>query len=160
MEQIKEFTVGLIIVCVLGAIIIILTPEGTIEKQVKTAVSLVMLLCFIYPFCSGIELDFSFDIPVETESKISSDELFIDTFRTQLISDIKEYLSENDINVSDIEIAMHTTDENEILIESVIVYLFKDSKLKTEITRQLIKNKFGIDSRTEVCYESENQQTY
>ena len=160
MELIKEFTVGLVIVCVTGAIIIILTPEGSIEKQVKTAVSLVMLLCFIYPFCSGIEIDFSFDIPIETESEISSEELFIDTFRNQLISDIKEYLSENDINVSNIEITMHTTDENEILIESVTVYLFADSKPETEITQQLIKNKFGIDSRAEVCYEPENQQTY
>lgn len=160
MELIKEFTVGLVIVCVTGAIIIILTPEGSIEKQVKTAVSLVMLLCFIYPFCSGIELNFSFDIPTETESKISSEELFIDTFRAQLISDIKKYLSENDINVSDIEIVMHTTDESEILIESVTIYLFADSKPKTEITQQLIKNKFGIDSRAEVCYEPENQQTY
>lgn len=157
MELIKEFTVGLVIVCIIGAVILILAPEGLLEKQVKTSVSLVMLLCFIYPFSSGVELDFDFEVPIETDIKMSADELFTDMLKSKLIFEIKNFLSKNGVESEKIEVVMHTSAESEISIESVTVYIPTEYSEKTDFVQRLIKDKFGMVSRIEVLYESENQ---
>lgn len=157
MELIKEFTVGLVIVCIAGAVVIVLTPEGSMEKQVKTAVSLVMLLCFIYPFCSGIDLDFDSDLTLESDVEIVPEELLSKSIESKLISDITVYLSNNGVEEVSIEIDMHISEENEILIESVTVLLDYKDIGKQEYVKSLIKDKFGIICQTEVWYENENQ---
>lgn len=157
MELIKEFTVGLVIVCIAGAVVIVLTPEGAMEKQVKTAVSLVMLLCFIYPFCSGIDLDFDSDLTLESDVEIVPEELLLKSIESKLISDITVYLSNNGVEEVSIEIDMHISEGNEILIESVTVLLDYKDIGKQEYVKSLIKDKFGIICQTEVRYENENQ---
>ena len=157
MELIKEFTVGLVIVCIAGAVVIVLTPEGVMEKQVKTAVSLVMLLCFIYPFCSGIDLDFDSDLTLESDVEIVPEELLLKSIESKLISDITVYLSNNGVEEVSIEIDMHISEGNEILIENVTVLLDYKDIGKQEYVKSLIKDKFGIICQTEVRYENENQ---
>lgn len=157
MELIKEFTVGLVIVCIAGAVVIVLAPEGAMEKQVKTAVSLVMLLCFIYPFCSGIDLDFDSDLTLESDFEIVPEDLLSKSLESKIISEILEYLMNNGIEAKGIEVDMQASESNEIQVESVTVYISPDDYVKQELIKNIVKNKYGIICQTEVRYETENQ---
>lgn len=157
MELLKEFTVGLVVICVAGAIVIVLTPEGAMEKQVKTAVSLVMLLCFICPFCNTSVMNFDLDFDIETAVETSPDELLAESFKSELISKINYTLNNMGVEPRKIEADVHITDKNEILIEHITVYLSSDDFSKQENIKRFINEELGVLCRTEVIYDSENK---
>lgn len=155
MEMIGKFTVGLVMICVIGSVVLVLSPDGTAEKQVKTVVSLVMLLCFLYPFCSGIDFNFNPDIKFYSNTDLNNN-LFEDSLKSRLISDFKSYLVENGVDVVDIEVDMHTSNENQIIIEQVTVLLKPADSMKIEAVQKMLKNKFGVVCNAEVKNEYEN----
>jgi hypothetical protein len=157
MELLKEFTVGLVVVCIVGAVVIVLTPEGAMEKQVKTTVSLVMLLCFIYPFCNVSDLNFDLSFDVDSAVETSPDELLAESFKSQLISNINSLLKSMGSEPRKIEADIHISDGKEIFIEQVTVYLSADDFSEQENIKRTIRDKLGVVCRTEVIYDSENQ---
>lgn len=157
MDLLKEFTVGLVVVCVAGAIVIVLTPEGAMEKQVKSAVSLVMLLCFICPFCNVSDMNFDLDIDIEKAVETSPDELLVESFKSELISTIYSSLENIGVEPRKIEVDIHITDEKEILIEHITVYISSEDISYQENIKRTVKDKLGVLCRTEVVYDSENQ---
>lgn len=152
MEIIKEFTVGLVVICIVGSVVLILTPEGVAEKQVKTAVSLMILLNFILPFYKNVDLNSMFDMQSYEEYKGATDtyDLPVRMFKDRLELQINELLTANDIIVDKIEIYVHINDLSEILIDSVVIYLSQNEAEKSVVAESLIKETFGIICRTEV----------
>ena len=49
MEYIKQWALGLVLTSVIGTVILIISPSGAMEKQVRLAVSLVLLIMFVKP---------------------------------------------------------------------------------------------------------------
>ncbi len=151
MEAIRGWGIGIVLVSAVCTLVMLLSPSGSIEKQVRTAVAIVMLAVLVKPFLSGIQIenelifeyeDYSGDVEAYEDRIVSS-------FKMQIIDKIHRSLKEKGIKSEKIEVDIKLED-NEISIERVRVGITEEFKTyQTEIL-EIIKNEFGIIAETEV----------
>ena len=53
MNEIKQWTLGITVSAIVGAIILFISPEGSTEKFVRTAVSLFLMCAILSPFITN-----------------------------------------------------------------------------------------------------------
>lgn len=132
---------------VIGAIVTALIPSGSLEKSVKTVVSVFLLCCMILPFfkenlASQRYLSTNFDEAIETEMALSS-EISKETEKYLKLS-IKEILQKNGISCDDVIIEMEVKDES-VEVSSVVIKTTADS----EKVKSIIKHELGVEATVE-----------
>ncbi len=147
MDSIKQWIFAICISAIVGGIILILSPEGSTEKAVRTAVSLVLLCVILSPFTSGINSE----LPVipNIEQAESIEENTVEIFKKTIEEKIAEILVKNSFINPKISIDI-ITQSNEMTVNSVKI--IADSG-NTESARKQIRNELGIDVEIEVQNE-------
>lgn len=153
MEFIKSWTLGLVVASIVGTVILILTPNSTIEKQVKTAVSLFLLVSFIQPFFGGINLSGAFDAEdIETDYKESIDlnKTVSEQMELNLKDRIEEIIDSIGIKANEINIDIIINENSEMQIQNVTVivdesYLGYENQIEEQVEERL-----GIFAEVEV----------
>ncbi len=151
MEYIKQWALGLVLTSIIGTVVLVISPSGSMEKQVRLAVSLVLLIMFVRPLVSLSDIkekDFKKGGVLTEGTSYNTDEYFIAAFRSELNNEIMKLIEDNGINVIKTETDVSVNDEKEVVIEGVIVFIAEYDEIST--VKDLIKNKYGIIAEVEV----------
>ena len=153
MHLIKGWALSLVLVSVLGSIVLILSPSGTVEKQLRTAVSLVMLVCLVSPFLSGFDNGniFKEDVlqSINTNIEITENpvaEIFAENLENQII----DYLFQKGISPLSVLIKIHRNEYNDLQIDSVNISISVDDAENIDEIYNLLREKYGILATVEV----------
>lgn len=152
MEFIKQWALGLVLISVVGTVVLVLSPSGSIEKQVRITVSLVIMIMTVNPLLQffDIEKDFSLEKAVVTENPdIDGEKYLIDAFKEDIKGRIMNLLKNSDIEVIGTEIDI-SVNGNEVRIDRVKVNLAESSTERVTEVKDLIKNEYGIIAEVEV----------
>lgn len=151
MDFIKDWALGLILISAVGTVVIMLSPAGSMEKHVKTAVSIVLLTVCISPFFTRFEDMHIIDFEYETytsEAENYSD-LMASLFKEELIQKIEASLKTIGIKVENIQIDLSYV-ENGVSVQKVIVFIDKEHEKDSDEIQKHLKDNFGIIAETEV----------
>lgn len=153
MEYIKQWALGLVLTSVIGTVILIISPSGAMEKQVRLAVSLVLLIMFVKPLVGLSDINGKnykkYEFFTESTS-YNADEYFVTAFKDKLNDDIVELIDDKGINVIKTEIDVSINDVKEISVDRVVVFIVDKNKIST--VKHLIEKEYGIIAEVEVIY--------
>ncbi len=152
MNEIKQWSLGITISAIVGAIILFISPEGSTEKLVRAAVSLFLMCAILSPFLSGadpIELINGIELP-EIQSNESANGEASDYIENQIKEKISDILEECGIKNADIRISINIENGNEMKIESVQIYAEKTYENNFENAEKNLNNQLGIKTKIEV----------
>lgn len=152
MIEIKQWAYGITVAAIIGAIVLALSPKGSTEKLVKTAVSLFLMCAILYPFISGanpIELFEKIELP-EFDTSISQNNSARNFLTNELKEKIAEILSQSGINDTDISIDISIENENEMKINSVQIFAAEEFKNQFEKAENALRSQLGIETKIEV----------
>lgn len=151
MEYIKQWALGLVLTSVIGTVILVVSPSGSMEKQVRFAVSLVILIMLVRPLTGLLDIkDISFENNgiLNENASYASDDYFVVAFKNELNNKLVELIENEGINVIETEIEVSVNDEKEVAVESVAVFIADTNEIST--VKNLIKNEYGIIAEVEV----------
>ena len=141
METVKQWALTVAVSAVAGAITLMLAPEGTLNKSVRTAVSLFLIAAMLTPFVKGIDVsDFSFP-----EAEYEQTDL-TDAVSEQMKAAVKTKITEilDDCGIKPIEINIDiSVDEEQMRIEKIEITAFDGGDRVTAENR--IKAEIGAD---------------
>lgn len=153
MEFVKEWALGLVVAAIVGAVVLMLTPNSTIEKQVRTAVSLFLLIAFIYPFLSDIDIsdiidqtEMSYD--VKKNSNIT--EIISSEMENQLKNKIEAVLSSVGIKAKEIKIDVSVNQANEMQVDNVKIIIDSDDDDYGMKIKNKLRDSLGLVAEVEV----------
>lgn len=152
MIEIKQWAYGITVAAIIGAIVLALSPKGSTEKLVKTAVSLFLMCAILYPFISEAnptELFEKIELP-EFDTSISQNDSARNFLANELKGKIAEILSQNGINDTDISIDISIENENEMKINSVQIFAAEEFKNQFEKAENALRSQLGIETKIEV----------
>ena len=149
MDFIKNWALGLVISGIIGTIVLVISPSGGTQKQVRAAVSLMLLVAFLHPFVSQVNFDFwneltALHIVDDYDVRKSIEKQMGDNIKSQVLA----VLTKNNIEVTNIITDIELDSENEMKIKKVTVFVTDDrdeSKIK-----KLIRDELNISVDTEV----------
>lgn len=151
MQTIKELASSLVVISVVGSVILILAPSGSMEKSIKTVVSIVMLTVFVKPFLGRIdfnELDLKSSISYENSEYKYNDYIVAD-FSNEIKNRIVSLLKKE--GIFDIKVETEIIiNKDELLIESVKLKIpkhYDEFKVKAI---NIVKKELGIVASVEV----------
>ncbi len=151
MEAIKDWGIGIVLVSVVGTLVLLMSPDGSIEKQVRTAVSIVLLVTLVKPFLYGFQIDNDFAVEYKDYSvdiKTYENE-FASIFSDQLGDKIQQSLQKKGIKPQKIEVDIKL-ENNKISVEGVVVIITDEFKSYQDKICETVKSEFGIIAETEV----------
>lgn len=151
MEYIKQWALGLVLTSVIGTVILVLSPSGSTEKQVRLAVSLVVLIMFIRPLVGLFDInegDFESNGILKESTPYDEDDRFITAFKNELNKKLVKLIEDQGVDVIETEIDVSVNKESEVSIDRVVVFISDPDKLST--VKTLIKNEYGIIAEVEV----------
>lgn len=149
MQTIITWTVSLVTVCTIGAIILYFSPTSSVSKSVKT----VVILCVIMTFLSPI---FKISLDKNNLSEYGSDSDYNDNL-TDITDQMLKYaeleaeelcdsfISECGCKAEKIEIKANIDNENSIYISSIKIYMAQAYKDKEKNINEKIRNVFNTD---------------
>lgn len=152
MIEIKQWAYGITVAAIIGAIVLALSPKGSTEKLVKTAVSLFLMCAILYPFISGAnptELFEKIELP-EFDTSISQNDSARNFLANELKEKIAEILSQSGINDTDISIDISIENENEMKINSVQIFAAEEFENQFEKAENALRSQLGIETKIEV----------
>ena len=150
MNEIKQWTLGITVSAIVGAIILFISPEGSTEKLVRTAVSLFLMCAILSPFVANadpMEIFNSIEL-TETQSAAQAGNEAAEYLQNELKGKILDILKECGINNADISINIENG--NEMKIEKVEIFAEKNDENQFEIAEKNLKNQLGIETKIEV----------
>lgn len=154
MQIIKEWGAGLITISVVAAVIMLLTPKGSSEKHVKTAVSIVLLVTMIRPIVSSKFSDEAVFDPVsfsESADSLSARKADLsEMFAKGLDDRITDTLKKHSLSVDRVKSCVSVNENYEVYVNEVVVYLKEEYYDDKETVLMIIKDEYGIIARTEV----------
>ena len=151
MEYIKQWALGLVLTSVIGTVILAVSPSGSMEKQVRFAVSLVILIMLVRPLTGSLDIkDTSFKNNgiLKESTSYASDDYFVVAFKNELNNKLVELIENEGINVIETEIDVSVNDAKEVAVEGVVVFIADTNEIST--VKNLIKNEYGIIAEVEV----------
>lgn len=152
MNEIKQWTLGISVSAIVGAIILFISPEGSTEKLVRAAVSLFLMCAILSPFIKNadpMEIFNSIEL-TETQSAAQAGNEAAEYLQNELKGKILDILKECGINNTDISISINIENGNEMKIEKVEIFAEKNDENQFEIAEKNLKNKLGIETKIEV----------
>lgn len=156
MQFLKEWAIGLIVVSAISSIIFLLSPSGKFDKQVKTAVSIVLLAVTVYPFFNVklSDIDVSEDITSFEGNNIQQTENgALNNFRDVLIENVSETLRNSGYEPTEIVCEAEINEENELKVNNITVYINEADSENISSIVNLIRNEYGIVAQIEVSNE-------
>lgn len=118
MDTVKQWVLVVVIAAAAGTIVLILSPDGNINKSVRTAISLFLIVSMIMPFSKGIDLDLSNIISESDVEQPDMNDAIIEQMKMVLTDEIQKILTENGIKAEEINIDMNIK-ENEIAVNQI-----------------------------------------
>lgn len=152
MESVKNWILTIVTVAVAGSVILMISPTGNMQKNVKTVISLFLLMAFILPMARGEIPQFDWeDTLVISENSISenSDQILRKITASEVENSVAEILNDNNIAYYDID-AQFTINNNEINITKIVIELDTSNSVTDEKVKSVIKEEFGNDVDIEV----------
>ncbi len=149
MNEIKQWTFGITISAIVGAVILFLAPEGATEKLVRAAVSLFLMCAILSPFLSNadpMKILNGIELP-ETQSVPSANDEAAEHLQNEIKEKISDILEECGIKNADIRISINIENGNEMKIESVQIFAEKSYENQFEIAEKNLKNQLGIETK-------------
>lgn len=154
MQSLIIWTVKLVIVCSIGAIILFLSPSSSLSKSVKTIVVLCVLVTFISPI---LKVDFeglsdnSFSGESESFSDVTDKMLEYAELEAEELVD--SFVRECDCQAKKIKALADINEENSIYISNIKIYISMDFKDSQQKINEKIRNVFDLDG--EFIWEKE-----
>lgn len=151
MEYVKQWALGLVLTSIIGTVVLVISPSGSMEKQVRLAVSLVLLIMFVRPLVGLLNIKdtgFENNVIIRESTPYASDDYFIVAFKNELNNKLVELIEDEGINVIKTEIDVSVNDANEVAVEGVVVFIADMNEIST--VEDLIKNEYGIIAEVEV----------
>ena len=151
MENIKQWALGLVLTSVIGTVVLVLSPSGPMERQVRLAVSLVLLIMLVRPLTGLLDIkDTGFENNgiLKESTSYASDDYFIVAFKNELNNKLVELIENEGIDVIETEIDVSVNDAKEVAVEGVVVFIADTNEIST--VKNLIKNEYGIIAEVEV----------
>lgn len=152
MNEIKQWTLGITVSAIVGAIILFISPEGSTEKLVRAAVSLFLMCAILSPFITNADpmgIFNSIEL-TETQSAAQAGNEAAEYLQNELKGKILDILKECGINNADISISINIENGNEMKIEKVEIFAEKNDENQFEIAEKNLKNQLGIETKIEV----------
>ena len=152
MNEIKQWTLGITVSAIVGAIILFISPEGSTEKLVRTAVSLFLMCAILSPFITNADpMDIFNSLELtETQSAAQAGNEAAEYLQNELKGRILDILKECGINNADISISINIENGNEMKIENVSVKAEKEYEKYFENAEKNLKARLGIEVKIEV----------
>lgn len=144
-EQIRSWVFSLAVCAMAGAAVLALSPNGSLEKAVKTTVSVFLICSTALPLLS-LKSDIDIEIPefqFSSENNNSIAEEISSQTAAGIKKNIEDILSQNGISQADADIKMKVSGD-EISVESVTVKINQKYSSRAEEIKKLIKDKLGI----------------
>ena len=144
-EQICSWVLSLAVCAMAGAAVLALSPNGSLEKAVKTTVSVFLICSTALPLFS-LKSDIDIEIPefqFSSENNNSIAEEISSQTAAGIKKNIEDILSQNGISQTDADIKMKVSGD-EISVESVTVKINQKYFSRVEEIKKLIKDKLGI----------------
>lgn len=134
-----------------GATVLSLSPNGSLEKAVKTAVSVFLICSTALPLFS---LKYNIDIKkpeleFSSESKNSIAEEVSSQTAERIKKNIEDILSQNGISKAQVVIKMKVSGD-EISVESASVVINQNYSLRIDEIKRLIKDELGINADVKI----------
>ena len=104
----------MVLTSVIGTVILAVSPSGSMEKQVRFAVSLVILIMLVRPLTGLLDIkDTSFKNNgiLNENASYASDDYFVVAFKNELNNKLVELIENEGINVIETEIEVSVNDE-------------------------------------------------
>lgn len=152
METVKQWAMGITVSAVIGAVILVVTPKGSTEKTVRTAVAIFLLCAILTPFMTGINFDEIFS-GIKKSEPITTDKIesqIAHQTEDAVKEKISEILNENGIKSAEINIDISMNKDKELSVDKVKIFAEKIYSDSFEKAQKEIKNKTGIDVKIEV----------
>ena len=148
MDVIKQWALGITVSAIVGAVILVLSPQGGTEKIVRTAVSLFLMCAILTPFMSGIDVDSILDgVELNTQQADTSEisETLAEQTKAAINEKIDEILSENGIKADSVNIDISIDEENNMTVNSVAITAKSEYSDKFSAVQDEIKSQLGIE---------------
>lgn len=151
MDLLKQWIISLIICAIVGAVVNILSPKGSIERVMKVVVATFLICAFLSPFISGDGMETDFELPEFSEHKsdlsdsISSSLLAHAEKQTE--SETISLLESLEVEYISAEAVAAINEENQIYIKTITVIADEkfsyrerqiESNLKTMFSAEVI----------------------
>ena len=144
MDFIKNWAFAVSAAAIAGAVVLMLAPDGALNKSVRTAVSLFLIISMLSPFVNGVDLP-SFSLDAEMPSEIDMSEAVAEQLEVSLRAKITEILSVYGINAEKINIDISAEDETLTVNKIEII-----ADGSTQEAEKRIKDEIGADVKIEV----------
>ncbi len=151
MQFIKEWTMGLVIISSVAAVVFLLAPAGKFEKTLRTSVSIVLLVVMLKPFIilKTPEVLMN-DFYTEYETTPVAGEDMVKHFRDILENKILNTLSDAGYILNDVKSEIIINNENEVSIKSVTLFITEEESKNSDLISEIIENEYGIIAQIEV----------
>ena len=147
METVKQWALTVAISAVAGAVILMLAPDGALNKSVRTAVSLFLIVAMMSPFVKGVDFsDFDILAAEEYEQPDLTDAV-AEQMKQAVKTKISEILADCGIKPIAINIDISVDGEN-MTIENIQIIAESSDNITTAENR--IKTEVGADVKIEV----------
>lgn len=147
MDAIRSWALGLTAAAIIGAVTLMLTPKGSVEKSVEVAVSLFILCALLGPFVSGIDLgeltDGLAEIPSEVDTSAAYGALEAQTGEA-IEEEVTKILTDCGIKNADVNIDVRMDGENNLSVADVNISVDSEYKALTAAAESEIFEKLGI----------------
>lgn len=152
MSEIKQWAYGITVAAIIGAIVLAISPKGSTEKLVKTAVALFLMCAILYPFISGAnptELFEKIELP-DLDTSLSQNDSAQGFLEDEMSKKITDILTESGIKDPDISIDISIENENEMKVNSVQILAAEEYKNLFEKAEIALRSQLGIETKIEV----------
>lgn len=145
MHFLNEWALGIVIASITSVIILILAPQGALFKQVRTAVSLFIMIAILYPFfiSENIDTELSdFEFDKNTYSQLDSENIIVSELKKELKNKIVSTLLAENIEVEKIEIDISINEENEMSVNRIKIEV--DEHYDEAMIKDLLYERSGL----------------
>lgn len=146
MASVKQWALGITICAVIGAVVSVLLPDGSIKKIARTAVSLFLLAALLSPFVSEIDTDELLG-GLQSPGKVETQRIrggIAESTKAAVKEKIEQILVSAGINNSKVNIDITIDGENQMQIESVKITAPAEYKQFFDSAREQIFSQLGI----------------
>lgn len=152
MSFIKTWVITVVVSSIVGVVVHVVSPAGSIEKSVKTAVSLFILCAFLSPFASSMKIE-DFDIgeiaPVPSDNG-KANEIILTKLRLDITDKIEKIFQEHNITDETISMDIRLNNDGEIVIDRVLIVVNQESSASLTELKNDVYSALGLNIEIEV----------
>ena len=152
MDALKEWAVCLCIATLVGAIVHMLSPSGSMEKILRIVISIFFICAVVSPFLEGkgIKIKLEDSLSGKEDSSLSDikgniNKQITSQSKKQIENLIRQQMKKQGINEGQIFINMDIDDKGSILIKKIEVVIPDNAASKKSALTDSIKKELGID---------------